>query len=251
MTYEELDEKIKHLKFIDSKGGCELYNFIVDNKTENVLELGFAYGKATAIIAAVLNTMGRGHVDTVDLEIPTRKHFNDPSIEETLSKLELTDYVSVYRESHTYNWWLKKKLQERTQNNRILPLYDLVFIDGAHNWTIDTCAFFLSDRLLKPGGTLLLDDLLYNYYDRNVKDGKLNELEIDSYDPRSRVARVPMSEDELKACHIGLLYEVVVKTHEDYHNFRTSQNGNWGWAQKKEQKKNQSFFKRALQTLKS
>lgn len=38
------------------------------------------------------------------------------------------------------------------------PIYDFVFIDGAHTWAIDALATLLVDRLLKPGGYLAHDD---------------------------------------------------------------------------------------------
>ena len=38
------------------------------------------------------------------------------------------------------------------------PIYDYIYVDGSHAWEIDGLAFFLLDRLLKPGGYMDFDD---------------------------------------------------------------------------------------------
>ena len=39
------------------------------------------------------------------------------------------------------------------------PEFDFVFLDAGHTWDVTGFAFFLVDRLLRPGGWLLFDDL--------------------------------------------------------------------------------------------
>jgi predicted O-methyltransferase YrrM len=53
----------------------------------------------------------------------------------------------------SYNWSLMRTLEQHPQ-----PIYDYVFIDGAHTWHHDALAFLLVDRLLKPGGHVDFDD---------------------------------------------------------------------------------------------
>ena len=38
------------------------------------------------------------------------------------------------------------------------PLFDYIYLDGAHTWAIDALAFFVADLLLKPGGYIDFDD---------------------------------------------------------------------------------------------
>jgi len=38
------------------------------------------------------------------------------------------------------------------------PIYDYVFLDGAHTFAIDALTFFLADKLLKVGGHMDFDD---------------------------------------------------------------------------------------------
>ena len=41
---------------------------------------------------------------------------------------------------------------------RAWPIFDYVFIDGAHTWMLDALAFLLVDRLLRVGGYVDFDD---------------------------------------------------------------------------------------------
>lgn len=235
MTFNSVWENVGGFPHISESGARELYQVILDEKPSRILELGFAQGKSSAIMGAALNELGRGRIDSVDL-FASIKHYNEPTAEELIKKLELDKTVFLHREENTYNWWLKQLIQKQLRGGRkIEPIFDFVFIDGSHNFTIDTCAFTLADRLLKENALILFDDLKYNYYDMNKKQNRNNEppnLEIESFDPRARVARTSLSESELREPHVGLIYDLIVKTHPNYGDFHTSQHDNWGWARK-------------------
>lgn len=213
----------------------EIYDFILTTKPKRVLELGFAYGKSSAVIAAALDEVGDGVCDSVDL-LAVKDIFANPTIEDLLRDLSLAARVHVHREEHSYVWFLKKRLDDQLRGRSIAPLYDFCYIDGAHNFTIDTCAFLLVDRLLEPGGTVLFDDLDYSYAEMNAGEDKPNEpppFTVDDYDPRARVIRTRMSDDELRAYPVKAIFDLLVSTHPDYEHLRISQNGTWGWAQKR------------------
>ena len=53
----------------------------------------------------------------------------------------------------SYNWSLMRLLAEHDG-----PVFDYVFLDGAHTWALDALAFCLIDRLLAPGGYVDFDD---------------------------------------------------------------------------------------------
>ncbi len=55
-------------------------------------------------------------------------------------------------QSGTYAWTLFEMVQRGEQ-------YDSIFIDGHHTFYIDFPAILLADRLLKPGGYLIVDDI--------------------------------------------------------------------------------------------
>lgn len=62
-------------------------------------------------------------------------------------------FASTPRLLDSYNWSLGRLLAEHAE-----PIYDYVFLDGAHTWAIDGFATLLADRLLDVGGYLDFDD---------------------------------------------------------------------------------------------
>ena len=146
----------------------------------------------------------------------------EPSIEDLLAKTGLASYVTIARETTSYTWFLKKKIEERTTDNQCEPFYDFCFIDGAKNWTIDGMAFFLADKLLKQNGWVLFDDMNWTYQTMAVKEGR---EEVDGVTVRT------MGEDEIKQAHIEQVFRLLVMQHPDYSEFKI-QDEVWGWAYK-------------------
>lgn len=87
------------------------------------------------------------------MDIESAREWQKPSIEELLQRVGLPQYVEIHRERTGYNWYLQKLIAQRSENdlNICEPIFDLCIIDGPKNWTIDSSAFFLVDKLLKPG----------------------------------------------------------------------------------------------------
>ena len=96
------------------------------------------------------------------------------------------------------------------------PRFDLCYIDGAHDWFVDGFAFFLVDRLLRPNGWIIFDDMEWSY----AGSPALGNTD--------RVKQMP--EDERTTAQVRLVYDLLVKPHPNYHNFRDE--GDWAFAQK-------------------
>jgi predicted O-methyltransferase YrrM len=62
-------------------------------------------------------------------------------------------HVNSRRLLDSYGWSLMRLLAAHED-----PLFDYVFLDGAHTWALDALAFCLVDRLLRPGGIVDFDD---------------------------------------------------------------------------------------------
>jgi predicted O-methyltransferase YrrM len=230
----------KGIPFIDENKRVELYQFILTEKPTKILELGFAHGVSACIMAAALEEFtDRGVIDTVDI-LPAREWQDQlMSIERLSSTYGLNKYINVYREGKSYTWWLKKEIERMRSESDWTP-YDFVFIDGAHNWTIDSSAFFLCEKLLRTKGWMLFDDLKYTYSRMIERDGRTATAGVSHYD---------MSDDELKEPAVGLIFELLVKDHERFGDFRYSQNNDWGWARKmseKEAKKSKTVIRYSL-----
>jgi predicted O-methyltransferase YrrM len=223
MKLDEVVHALTGIPYIDDDKKRELYEFVVREKPRRILELGFAHGTSACVTAAAAQAAGYdATIDVVDLESARAWQDQRVSIEELSARLGVATPLHVHREARCYTWWLEKKLEAWA----LYPddnSYDFIFIDGAHNWTIDACAFFLCEKLLTPGGWILFDDLTYRY--RTM-------IDLDGRTETGGVSHHRMSEDEIDCPSVGRIFELLVKTHEHFDAVRVSQLGDWGWAHK-------------------
>ena len=185
-------------------------SFIEKHQIKNILELGFGHGVSTSYMAAALSRNGDGSIITIDKAEARQRR---PNIETLLNKVNESDRVSVYYEPTSYTWRLMKFLEQEPK-----PTFDLCYLDGAHNWFVDGLAFYLVHLLLKPGGWIIFDDLDWTY---SQSPGLKNSEFVKD-----------MPEDERETPQVRKVYELLVKNHPDYYNFKVE--GDWAYAQKRD-----------------
>jgi predicted O-methyltransferase YrrM len=111
-------------------------------------ELGVYKGYTAARIAEQL--AGEGEIHLFDYE---------DRLVEAAARVRATGHTNVIEHPNSrrimdsYNWSLMRLLAEHGE-----PIFDYVFIDGAHTWMLDALAFLLVDRLLRVGGYVDFDD---------------------------------------------------------------------------------------------
>ena len=95
MKYETIRSHLEGIPFMDPDRAEVLFNFVLQKKPSECLELGFAHGASSCYIAAALEELGRGHLTTVDLTslAETRK----PSIEDLLSTADWRGGIESYQ----------------------------------------------------------------------------------------------------------------------------------------------------------
>jgi predicted O-methyltransferase YrrM len=185
--------------------GEELYRFVRQHRPRHCLELGVGHGVSAVYIGAALEANGLGTLTSVDRRSAEGRR---PSARSVIEQAGLSARVEVIFEETSYTWFLHDALGDQLASGRIEPRYDFVFIDGAHTWDVDALAFLLADRLLRPGGWILFDDL----------DWKLDER-WPSVPPRQR-----------SLAQVTEIWDLLVVTHSDYDQFHCD--GHWGWARK-------------------
>lgn len=218
MKFNDAAKTLHGIPHISRHSARVLYDFIRAEQPADCLELGFAHGASSGYIAAALAANGQGHLTSVDLEASLDFH---TTIEQTLAKLELASRVTVRRELNSYNWFLKKQIEAQTEDGVCTPCYDFVFIDGSKNWTIDGLAFFLADKLLRPGGWILFDDYSWRYADAIERGKALSD---------GVVAR-DLSPDQIDEPNVAAIFHLLVAQHPDYSEFQV-QDESWAWAHK-------------------
>ncbi len=212
MKFDQVRQIVGATPYMAMDEAWELYHFILDQAPRRLLELGHAHGVSSLYMAAALDELGEGTLDTVDLATSAARV---PNIEDLLAKSGLSRLVRVCREQNSYTWFLKKQIEVHAE-----PIYDFCFVDGPKNWTVDGLAFFLVDRLLRDNGWILFDDYGWTHAKHVGREA------TDGISVRS------LSEDEINTPQIEAVFRLLVMRHPAYSNFKL-QDGWWAWAQKR------------------
>lgn len=171
-------------------GGKATVDFIRTTNCRMVAEVGICEGYTSEPLAKYLN--GEGELHLFDYE--ERVHY-------VLSKLNAAGYHNIvgHGNSHklmdSYNWSLMRVLQQHTE-----PIYDYVFLDGAHTWNIDALAFMLIDRLLKAGGYIHFDDYHWSQSRSRTMNPKI-------FPPVAAM----FTESQIRESHVRLIVDLLVK----------------------------------------
>jgi predicted O-methyltransferase YrrM len=214
VKFEQIQQAVEGVPIMTPAQGQVIYEHVLETGPTNILELGTASGVSAAYMAAALDELGRGTVTTLDREqfLPSPL----PEQQAFAKAPELLRYVRFERPPHSsYVWWLLRQIEAASDAaGNCVPAYDFCYLDGAHDFTIDGLAVFLVEKLLRPDAWLLLDDLNWSYV-----------ADVADYD------RETYSLDEAEAPHVRIIFDVLLKQHPSFTEFRV-QDGSWGWAKK-------------------
>lgn len=188
-----------------------LAQFVQHIGAREVLELGTGHGGSACWLATGLRLNGGGTLTTIDRDTA-------PAVTQLLKSAGVDDMTRIVRTSRSYTWELMRLIKENTTDYRCNPQFDFCFVDGAHNWDTDGFAFFLVEKLLKPGGWLVFDDLDWTY------------ATCLSLAPVDAEVASSMSPEELSTPQIGDVFELLVRQHPGFDVVR--QFPVHGWARK-------------------
>lgn len=214
MKFEQAADLLRGIPFMTEPQARAIYDHVTETAPRRILELGTAHGVSSGYMAAALDELGEGHITTLDHA--GARH--DPPASAVLDKLGLGERVTfIRRADSSYDWWLKEQVQERSDaDGNCEPLYDFCYIDGAHEWTIDGLAAVLAEKLLRPEGWLLLDDVTWSF--------ALGKLTGETF---------RLSEEERQEPHVQAVFDLIVRQNPSFTNFRVQPDLDWAWAQKR------------------
>ena len=124
------------------KRGEEIHRFVRSTVSNDVSSSGSAYSVSSVWIGSALEGNGFGTLTSVDI---LAAHQRQPTARETLERAGLTDRVELVYEETKDTWYLQRVLRQQLRDGRIEPVFDFVFLDGAHTWDADGLAFLLVD----------------------------------------------------------------------------------------------------------
>jgi predicted O-methyltransferase YrrM len=205
----------QHLKYMSVDEAAFIRDLIMDHDLDNLLELGTYRGKGTAFMALIQEARGRGHVTTLD----QHKILNfKPNVNEVLATFGVSHRATVKLTDRSFTHTMMQMLGAESR-----PVFDFAYIDGAHTWDGAGFSFFLVDKMLRPGGWIIFDDLdwtIQNASERRRK-AKPNRQLDDFY------SDYPEEERNIKL--VRKVWELLVPE-AGYVNIREW--GKWGIAQK-------------------
>lgn len=218
MEFEAVAAAVGDLPYMEPKRARELYAALRESGARDALEIGTAHGAGTAYIAAALAANGGGRLTTLDHEQASW----DPPPQDVLARAGLLAHVDVVRIPHSsYAWWLKEEIERRSDDaGNCDPRFDFCYLDGLHHWVLDGFSAMLVEKLLRPGGWLLLDDLAWTFAENPAAEPAA-----------SNGVGFELSNAERGTPHLRAVFDLVLRQHPSFTEFRIVDEY-WGWARK-------------------
>lgn len=157
----------------------------------NYAEIGVYEGETASRVSQMLREGSQIHLFDFEDKVPVAadKCREDVSVVQWPNSRKLYD---------SYNWSLDQALQAGVE-------LDVAFLDGAHTFHHDALAFFLIDRMLKPGGYILFDDYNWSHATSPSMKPAVFPKILDQY-----------TEEQIQDSQVKRVVDHLVKTHPNY-----------------------------------
>jgi cephalosporin hydroxylase len=149
MDTKSISNVLSNIKYMSLEVALFFDNLITKHSTKEVLEIGTHKGAGTCYIANSL-IKNEGHVTTIDINKDEASVANNRLARELSQSLKLFNIKYIF--SQYGSAWEMLKLLE--QGNK----YDMIYIDGSHEFECMLNDFYLADKLLKLHGFIIFDD---------------------------------------------------------------------------------------------
>lgn len=171
------------------------WQFVCTTDARCIAEIGIYRGDTSELLAEHL--AGEGELHLFDF---------DHRVAQVTDRLARAGYRNVVghpnseRVMDSYNWSLMKVLEQHPE-----PLFDYVFLDGAHTWPLDALAFCLVDRLLVPGGYVDFDDYDWSMQQSPTMRPAVNPVTAELY-----------TDEQIEVSHVALVVDLLVRRSRRY-----------------------------------
>jgi len=135
--------------------GKYIAKMIEDNNCKKCLEVGMAFGISAFYILSNENT------ELISIDPFQKTQWNDGGVK-LLKEFNFTSrHKCIYKKSYVA---LPELVQKEGEQK-----YDFIFIDGWHTFDYTLIDFFYTDKLLKIGGIIIIDDALHKGVEKSLK----------------------------------------------------------------------------------
>ncbi|ONG54002.1 hypothetical protein BKE38_11035 [Pseudoroseomonas deserti] len=112
---------------------------------------------------------------------------------------------NTQRKPDSCNWALAQMLLTRRAAGGEVPLFDFVFLDGAHAFHHGAPATLILKELLKPGGVILFDDYDWSFAISPTMNPAVFPAILEAY-----------SEEQIKTPHVRLICDLFMDGDPEY-----------------------------------
>jgi predicted O-methyltransferase YrrM len=215
MTFDDVHGIVAPFALSSEEKLSELYQFVLASRPREILDIGCYRGGSALVMAAALDELGRGRVTTYDR---VSAGSLSPNVHDLLTRTGLGVFVATSFSEWCCEWELADRTAKCIRDGRYEPDVDFVFVDAGHYWTSAGFTFYLVNNLLRPGGWISFDDL----------DWTLTDCVADDVPWRARFPAAVRDRPMVR-----MVFDLLVRPHREFHNFRTTCGGSLGWAQKR------------------
>ncbi len=196
---------LKGFKTLSSPAGevIELINILKEhNKPLTVAEVGIGIGATSVKILELLTENDTVYLfdyqRKIDELVEDLKGINNNNV----SIIGVGNSEKLY---DSYSWNLATMLLNRRNAKKSIPLFDLVYLDGAHAFLHDSTACCVLKDLTKNGGYLVFDDMHWSYANSPTQNPKAN--------PKTNMK---FTEDQINTAQISMVVDLFMRHDKDW-----------------------------------
>ena len=181
----ELKPSVKYKRAPNS----QTLEFLATTNCRTIAEVGVERGSTADGILRWLN--GRGMLHLFDFEDQLVRTGG------TLRERGFSNFVTHGNSRCTldsYNWSLMRLLSDNPE-----PIFDYIYLDGAHPWAHDALAFLRIDLLLQPGGYVDFDDYHWTIDESRTVNPRIKPVMSDLY-----------TEEQIKTPQVKIIVDLLV-----------------------------------------
>ena len=113
MDFDIEDNRVVKYPATNASDGKKIYDHIINNNVEHILEIGTAHGKSACYMAAALHALGRGTVTTLD--IPAAQNYK-PNVFAVAEEADLSEFINPVFHPNGSHWLLRILIIENSKD---------------------------------------------------------------------------------------------------------------------------------------